>query len=411
MMQNNRHSIFARAWQQSCRWGHALHRQTASLLAVVVFATLLFTLACEREPVLHLHEGEGPIEIKIPLINLDLQASWDSKLDYDVTYNWEAEWYYQWDAIDYQIFGNIGYTEPTTFLLRRYFTGDTPMAHHTQVIANTITGNSFQGRYNWGFWDLLVWNDVVTLDGIQSLNFDEATTLDYVTAYTNQTMIPTRYHSPKYTRAFYEPEALFSAYAQGIEVNENLDGFEYDAARNLWVKRLDMLLQPVTYIYLPQIILHNNHNKIVGVDGSGNLSGMARTVVLNSGIAGSDAITVNYNVRFKSNCDMKGEAVDIIGGRLMTFGMCNLNPRFVTRQEDVKDEIRHYMDVTMLFNNGLDSTFVFDVTDQVRQKYKGGVLTVELDMDTVSIPSRAGGSAFEAVVEDYQDGGTHEFEM
>lgn len=75
------------------------------------------------------------------------------------------------------------------------------------------------------------------------------------------------------------------------------------------------------------------------------------------------------------------------------------------------DGQRHYMDVNMQFNNGIDSTFVFDVTDQVRKRYKGGVLTVELDADTIKIPRRKGGSGFDAVVKDFEDGGTHEFEM
>ena len=69
------------------------------------------------------------------------------------------------------------------------------------------------------------------------------------------------------------------------------------------------------------------------------------------------------------------------------------------------------MDFTMLFNNGLDSTFVFDMTDQVQKLYKGGVLTIELDMDTIPVPIRPGGSAFDAVVKDYEDGGTWEFPM
>ena len=59
----------------------------------------------------------------------------------------------------------------------------------------------------------------------------------------------------------------------------------------------------------------------------------------------------------------------------------------------------------------MDSTFVFDVTDQVRRKFRGGVITVELDVDTRKMPRRSGGSAFDAVVLDYEDGGTHEFEM
>ena len=379
-------------------------------LACLLFVVFTMLVACEREPELHLHRG-GSIDFKFPLINIELETYWNYEFDYGVTYDWEAEWYYGWDAIDAEVFGHIGYTEPTTFNLRRYFTGDKAYAPHTQVQAHTIEGHSFQGEFDWGFWDLLIWNDIHTLDGVQSLNFDETTSLDYVTAYTNQTMVPSRYQAPRYTRSFFEPEALFSVYSQAIEVNENLDGFEFDPVRNLWIKRLELVLEPVTYIYLTQVILHNNHNKITGVDGSANLSGMARTMNLNTQTAGSDAITVHYNVRLKNNCDKEGESVDIIGGRLMTFGMCNVVPNRIGRTETVNDNNHHYMDVTMQFNNGIDSTFVFDVTNQVRKKYKGGVITVELDMDTILVPSRSGGSAFDAIVKDYEDGGTHEFEM
>jgi len=379
-------------------------------LAVIITALLIATASCEREPELHLHRG-GTVEFEIPFISLDLQTYWNYELTYGIVYDWQNQWYYGWDKVDQQIFGELGYTEPNTFNLRRYYTQNKPYAPHTRVLANTVTGHSFQGLYDWGYWDLLVWNDVKTMDGIQSLLFDEVTTLDYVTAYTNQTMMSSRYQAPKYTRSFYEPEALFSAYEQAIEVNENLDGFEFDSTRNVWIKRLNMELLPITYIYLTQVILHHNNNKITGVDGSANISGMARTVNINTRVAGPDAITVHYNVRFKNNCDMNGESVDIAGGRLMTFGICNLDPNKMSRADAEQDEVNHYIDVTMQFNNGIDSTFVFDVTSQVRKLYKGGVITVELDMDTIPVPARSGGSAFDAVVKDFEDGGTHEFEM
>jgi hypothetical protein len=86
------------------------------------------------------------------------------------------------------------------------------------------------------------------------------------------------------------------------------------------------------------------------------------------------------------------------------------NGNRIQRREDVVDPVKHYLDVTMLFNNGMDSTFVFDVSEQVRRRWKGGVITVELDMDTVRIPSRKGGSAFDAVVKEFEEV-THEFEM
>ena len=133
--------------------------------------------------------------------------------------------------------------------------------------------------------------------------------------------------------------------------------------------------------------------------------------MLNDGIAGPDVITVYFNNRFKSNCKKGEELVDIIGGRMLTFGIVGQNMNRISRREEVLDKVPHYLDVTMLFNNGMDSTLVFDVTEQVRRRWRGGVITVELNMDTVRIPTRKGGSAFDAVVKDFEDGGTHEFEM
>ena len=380
-----------------------LQTVTRSAIVAAVMSTLV---CCIRDPELHLFDG-GEIDIDLPVVQLELDAYWNYEITYGITYDWKAEWHYGWDETDYSIFGEIGYTEPTTFHLRRYFTGSTPKAEHTSVLANTITGNSFNGQYTWGFWDILVWNDVNTIDGVQSLNFDEQTSLDFVVAFTNQTMVPSRYES-NYTRAFYEPEPLFSAYDRGIEIDRDLTGFEYDSIHNVYVKKLDMVLEPITYIYLTQVILHNNRGKITGVDGSGKLSGMARSTMINTGIAGEDLITVYFNTRFKKDCDMNGELVDIAGGRLLTFGMSGMNANRIQNIEDVKDKANHYLDVNMHFNNGNDSTFVFNVTDQVRQHWKGGVITVELDMDTVGIPSRNGGSAFDAVVKDFEEE-THEF--
>ena len=172
-----------------------------------------------------------------------------------------------------------------------------------------------------------------------------------------------------------------------------------------------MQLEPITYIYLPQVILHHNNGRINNVPGNANLSGLARSTDLNTGVAGTDAIAVSFYMRLKENRKKDGETVDIVGGRLMTFGICGQNGNRVSRAEDSHDSEHHYLDVQMQFYNGMDSTFVFDVTDQVRKRYKGGVITVELDMDTVPVPKRSGGSGFNAVVKDYEDGGTWVIDM
>ena len=232
-----------------------------------------------------------------------------------------------------------------------------------------------------------------------------------MTAFTNESMQPSRYHAPRHTHSFYAPEPLFAAYSQAVEINPNLSGFEYDDVRNVYVMKLNMALEPLTFIYLTQVILHNNKGRIVNVDGTANLSGLAQSVVLNTGQTGDEAVTVSYNVRMKNDCRKGQETVDIVGGRLMTFGICSTRANAISRADDIDEKQRHYMDVTMHFNNGTDSTFVFDVTQQVRHRYKGGVITVELDMDTIPVPTRSDGSGFDAVVRETEDGGTYEIDF
>lgn len=395
----------------------SVRRQACSRAAAVCFViTSIFTISCEREPMLHLHKGGTDISVELPDIDLELQLLWDYLFSYDVEYDWQSEWLYGWDETDNELFGPLGYPEPTDFNIRRYFTNDVQFGQHTAPYKHYITGKTLSAQYDFGFWDILAWNEIHTSDGVQSVRIDETATYDYVTAYTGQTMMPARYNAPRYTRAFYQPEALFAGYESGIGISKNFDGFTFDEDRKIWVRKLNMTLQPVTYIYLPQIILHNNnrnHRIITAIDGNADLSGMSRSVNLNTGVTGPDAITVNFNMRMKFDRNGRSnDKVDIIGGKVLTFGIINLNPHKLNTRayaESMQKVMaadknnRHYLDVKMQFYNGKDSTLVFDVTNQVRRLFRGGVITVELDMDTVPIPQRSGGSGFDAVVKDYEE--------
>lgn len=395
----------------------SVRQQACSRAAAVCFVIIsIFTISCEREPMLHLHKGGTDILVELPDIDLELQLLWDYLFSYDVEYDWQNEWLYGWDETDNELFGPLGYPEPTDFNIRRYFTNDVQFGQHTAPYKHYITGKTLSAQYDFGFWDILAWNEIHTSDGVQSVRIDETATYDYVTAYTGQTMMSARYNAPRYTRAFYQPEALFAGYESGIGINKNFDGFTFDEDRKIWVRKLNMMLQPVTYIYLPQIILHNNnrdHRIVTAIDGNANLSGMSRSVNLNTGVTGPDAITVNFNMRMKFDRNGRSnDKVDIIGGKVLTFGIINLNPHKLNTRayaESMQKVMaadknnRHYLDVKMQFYNGKDSTLVFDVTNQVRRLFRGGVITVELDMDTVPIPQRSGGSGFDAVVKDYEE--------
>lgn len=388
------------------------------LSSLVSLLSLLTITSCQIEPPLHLPDDGRDIESRLPEVILDLDVLWDYKLIVDSitgevidsTYSWRDEFYYGWDDEDNRMFGTWNITDPNVFNIRRYFTDDIPEAPHTVVNEHQIEGNTLSARYKFGYYDILAWNEVTTLDGVQSLHFDETTSLDYVTAYTNQSMVQAR-HSPKHQYAYYQPEFLFAGYAENFFISKDTADYDYyDSVRNVYVKRLSMTLDPRTYIYLTQVILRHNRGRISGIDGTAVLQGMASKTNLNTGITNDDEIAVSYSQRMKTGKQWNNETVDIIGGRLFTFGLCNLNPSRASRATARDSDIRNYLDLNVTFNNGIDSTFVFDVTDQVQKRYKGGIITIVLDVDTINIPSRTGGSGFDAIVQDY-DSVTYEFGM
>lgn len=372
---------------------------------VASIAAICLMTGCHREPPLHLHRGVNVV-VPLPMVNVDLNVFWH----YDVGYDWEEEWTYGWDATDVQLFGPIGYTEPEDgFEVRSYYTGQTSNVPHSRVKEYFVETDHLTDRMDFGFYDLLAWTAFPRMD-VQSVIIDESD-LDQVVASTN-TALRSR-ATVNMPRAHYQPEQLFAGYDPSMYVSPNLEDYDYyDEATNTYYMNEQMDLYPVTYIYLTQVRLHNNRGRIDGVDGEANLSGMARSVTLNDGVAGSDVISVHYNNRFKRNCTITqtGESVDVAGGRCLTFGIPNQNSSRVTRASEVQSDVRHYMDVNFIFNNGQDSTFIFDVTDQVLERYKGGVLTIDIDVDTLKLPTSSNGSGFDAVVKDYELK-EYEFEM
>lgn len=369
----------------------------------VVLAIVMCTMSCERSPKLLLWDESGKDR---PMVMIDMNVMWQ----YHIDFNWQSMWTFAYDDEDMLVWG---YTEPSVFELRRYPLGREPGGRHTTVDGYYIRGHVFDATFNVGYYDILTWNSIAAPDGVQSIWLDEETTLDSVMAYTNAAQRMARYEGPGYGRAHHQPEELFAAYKRNLNISANPEDYEhYDPETETYTMRTDVELHPVTYIYLTQVRLHNNKGRIDNVDGTATLSGMARGVCLNSGIATPDAICVNYDVHMRRNRKIRetGEIVDVVGGRCLTFGIPNQNSARVSRAEGVKDERRHYLDVNMVFNNGMDSTLVFDVTDSIRKYYRGGVITIDLNVDDISIPTRSGGSAFNPVVKEYEEV-THEFEV
>lgn len=409
---------------------------------ILVLAAALLS-SCVRIPELHLHR-DGHLLIQLPVVELDLDVYWNYSTDYgweyDFTYDWRKQWFYGWDEEDEKQFGEIGYSKkPTAFNIRRYYLGYDPDARHWERDPDQVHDTVYLAEYKLGYYDILAWNIVNTIDGVQALDYWEGQApYDSVVAYTNTTRFSvSRAPAVNTATVRYQPEALFAGTKDTLFISQDPRDYIYDPIKNVYRKTVHMTLYPVTYIYLVQLILHHNHSdEHVGTNGGGIsdvqgdavLTGMSANTVLNTGIAGQSETSVYYSTRMKEH--MKGrndEDVDIIGGRLYTFGICNVNPNLVTKRNQVADLIQtndrpysaadlaaqdtkeHYVGIQVKFRNSLDSTLYFNVTDSVRKYYRGGVLTLELDMDTVKVPHKSTGLFDATVVE--PDSTTYIFDL
>ena len=406
-------------------------------LSIIILNCSLFVSSCAPEPPLHLYNDES-MTISIPAPKLNLEVLWNYSIVYKTKYDWKAEWYYGWDDYDRSLWGEINYTEPTKFYLRRYYTGNLPYGPHLRYDAPApFYGNHYQDFFDWGFWDILVYNEPQV--NVISVHFDESDH-DNIIAYTNPSSYSSRYHAPRYTRAFYAPEPLYSGYKRGEEINQDLKGFDYDKENNVWIRKMELELLPVTYVYLTQIILRNNKGRVSGISENCNLTGMALNTNLHTRRSGNDAVSVNYECGVKKDIPLvpysqvldpstatvdpeTAEHVDIIGGRLMTFGICgfapwddidedNMTPEEIAAEVNRIDKNEHYLEVTFTFENSTKTVYkAFPVTDQVRKYFKGGVITIIVNVDDLDVPDPDDGSGFNAIVKDFEEEELPEFDF
>jgi len=384
------------------------------LIIYIVAAFLTLQMASCIEPPLHLPGQQ--ILTEIPAVQTDLKVVWN------IDANWDVDWYYGWDAVDDSIWGGIGYTMPTSFQVRRYYTGDNPNGPHTDVDAFFIRGNSFRRYFSFGYYDLLFWSDIDSKDGTQVLVIKE--TNDSVTATTTGTRGLSRaIYSLVNSRDFAgetgaiglrnQPEIFYGAYSEDIFISQDLSDYIYNPEENIYIKRIETELRPLVYIYLVQIVLFNNDGRVKGINGDAALSGMASGTNVNTGHTNNVPSVIYFNTRLKRNLSVEGKPCDIIGGKLTTFGLCDLEP--YTRSGHIysgtRGDLSNYLLFDLVFSNDATKTYYVEVTDQCQRQAHGGIITVYIDCGELEVPDNPDGpdpgdgtgSLFLPTVEDYQD--------
>ena len=374
------------------------------ILSFFTLLSTLFTLTACIEPPLRL-PGET-VMVDIPIVLTDMEVVWNVDVD------WKTQWHYGWDSEDKSHWGDIDYPKPTNYEVRRYFNGSTPRKPHTEVDGFTVYDTHFRRYYNFGYYDLLIWSNIDSEDGTQTVVINEDD-LDEAKATTTGTRgmnhVSTRGGEEVTAGLFNQPEIFYSAYPRDIYISRNFDDYDYyDEVEKVWVKKINATLKPLVYIYLVQIIIYNNDGKITGVNGNNAISGFSSETSVNTGHTGNTPGMIYFESRMKQGIDVNGRSADIIGGKLTTYGLCDMDawekgtsPIYNGSRKDLKNAL--FFDLT--FRNGKEKTFEVDVTDQCQKQCHGGVITVILDANDIEMPSDGDGdgSFFVPTVEDYDE--------
>ena len=358
------------------------------------------------EPPLHLASAEA-LDPDLPVVNTELEVQWNLSVD------WNTEWHYGWTADDESRWGPVAYPEPTGFEVRRYYLGDDP---HTPVSRAAVDGFHVQGthfrrNYRYGYYHLLVWSDIDSPDGTQVLIVDDAKA-DSVYATTTVTRGLLRADEERTVTALYnQPEVFYASWVDQVYISRDEKDYDYyDEDNRLWVKHIKANLTPRVYIYLVQALLHHNDGRIVGVSGDAAVSALANSTNVRTGHTGNTPCMVYYGAGYRADVKLpSGEQVDVAGGKLTTFGLCDQPPYAAGRDTHYtgsRGDLNNYVYLTLRFRNGTEKTVTASVTEQCQAQCYGGVLTVHFDCREIEMPpdgSGGPGNLFVPTVEDYEN--------
>ena len=386
---------------------HRLMDTILKFSAAIVLSGLMVFNACTIQPPLHLPTQD--ILTELPIVETRLETIWN----FD-TLDWEKTWYYGWDEEDIRRWGPLEYPKPEYYEIRRYFTGDVPHAPHTNVSSTFVNNTKFRERVPFGWHDMLVWSDFGFLPFGQAVIIDEKSDLDNVMATTSTSTM--RFSNGNRSTAneydhFNNPEIFYRGYLDGFYVSRDTADYDYfDPIERLWVLKQKVDLVPAVYIYLVQVILYNNRGRVIGLNDFCAVNGLSRITNLTTGHTGLEDVSVIFDMRMKNQIRKDTVMVDIIGGELTTFGLCDQGPYQPTRgrtYDGHMGNIHNHFTLNASFSNYTDSIYVYDVTDQFQSQCHGGIITVEIDVDTLNIPVSPipdhPGSSFDPLVQDYSD--------
>ena len=334
-----------------------------------------FSITSCIEPPLHLPGQE--MKIILPQVDTDIDVAWDVHTDVQVKYH------FGWDETDAALWDSLEYPMPKLIEVRRYYTGENPDGAIVGKDGFTIDTPSFRKYFQFGYYNLLFWSDVDFKGESPNVQIDESNP-NNVIAYTNGSKgFNGRSENDDAIIGLHDqPEMMYGAYPKDVHISENLNDYEYDAENNVYIKHIEAILKPLVYMYLVQIVLHNNESIVQDVDGNAAITSLARGTIGNTGHTRDDACMVYMPTRMKKGIKIDGEEVDIVGGRLNTFGLCDMeryDSNKGTTYQGGRSDLHNYIYFDLTLADGTVKTYRRDITDQMKKQAYGGIITIDID--------------------------------
>ena len=172
------------------------------------------------------------------------------------------------------------------------------------------------------------------------------------------------------------PDMLYANYYEG-----------YFAEKQLEPDDMEITLQPLVFTYKIRYEFESGLQYVAIARGA--LSGMAISVLMNTGETSEVSSTLLYD------CELKDYGV---GALVNSFGV----PAFPNMNYPTKTEAKHALTLELLLKNGKMLTLDYDVTDQVQSQPHGGVIVVS-GITIKQEDGSQGSGAFDVDVKDWGD--------
>lgn len=366
---------------------------------ILVMILLCTVVSCHRKP-LYLTQ-RGNVSFATAVFDIHLDFLWGE--------HWKEELQYPWDE---SLHGILGYTEPWGVRTVIYRLDEE--RYRTEYLTRNMGKEG--GRVNLATkenYDMLFYNNDTEyiLFSTDGSTYYDATTRSNTKA--------------SYTRAFdgyNQPDQLFGTLLSDIHVSDDPQDYVMEYAEDgsvLYVYRIEATLRPYTFIYLYQIILLNNQDdggaRVTGAQGI-TANGLSRGVSLFTRTTDTTAISITQNDvkpivsgRHLYLPDGRDTIGDIFAARMQTWGLPGITPiEEVTRGTGVEPADSTYVGVGLTLRSGYTYVMQKDVTEQMRSRPAGGVITLVIDAakeipDTL-IDKPASGDGFGATVNEWDNG-------